>query len=106
MGEWLHDLESPTDPSLADLKRLSANQALSIQLDLTLIGGIDAGEKVEDCGLAGSIGTNQADNLPARNLEADILNGRQTPKMFGYTTYLKKSHISPSESEFGLRMYY
>jgi hypothetical protein len=93
MGEGLHNLESPAHPSLADLKRPSPNQVLAIQPNLTLIGGVNTRKKVKDRGLASPIGADQANNLPASDLEVDILNGRQTSKMFGQTTYLKKSHI-------------
>jgi len=83
MGKRLHNLKSPSDPPLADLKGLAANQVLSIQADLTLIRGVNTGKKVEDGGLAGPVGADQTDDLPARNLEAHILDGSQAPKMPG-----------------------
>jgi hypothetical protein len=83
MGKRLHNLKSPSDPPLADLKGLAANQVLPIQANLTLIRGVNTGEKVEDGGLAGPVGADQADNLPAGNLEAYVLDGSQASKMFG-----------------------
>jgi hypothetical protein len=93
MGERLHNLKSPSDPPPADLKGFAANQVLSLQANLTLIRGINTREKVEDGGLAGSVGADQTDDLSPPNLEADILDSSQTPKMLGQTIHLKKSHI-------------
>jgi hypothetical protein len=47
-------------------------------------GGVNAGNHVEDCGLAGPVGTDQAQYSAFWNLKVQVIHSQKTTESFGY----------------------
>jgi hypothetical protein len=75
LGERLHDLECPRDPALGDHVRLQSPKTLAIEDDLAGRHRDEPRDQVHQGGLACAIGTDQADDLALRELQADIVDG-------------------------------
>src|SRR6185503_10704332 len=66
-------LEGAADAGGRDLVRLQAGETAVVEPEVTAIGRIDAGENIEQRGLAGTVGTDQAVDLALADGEGDII---------------------------------
>ena len=57
-------------------------------------GAVDAGDEIEDGGLAGAVGADQADDLALLDVEGEIVDGAETAEVLGQTRRLEKRHPS------------
>jgi hypothetical protein len=56
---------------------------LAGQLEAATVRRVQAGQHIEESSLAGTVGANQAVNLPALDADADVAEGLQAPKSLG-----------------------
>src|SRR5664279_353106 len=68
-------LEGAADADLGDLVRGPGQDALSLQQDVTFAGLIEPGEAIEQRGLAGAVGPDQAENLALMHVEGHAVQG-------------------------------
>ena len=68
---------------------VEADQVFPVETDSPLVRVIDAGDDVEEGGLASPIGSNQSNNLSLRNTKGDIREDREPFEMFGYFYQVK-----------------
>ena len=79
--EGLHDLEGAADARVADEVGPEARDLPAVQADGAGIGAVDAGDHVEDRGLAGAIGADQRVDCASRHAEGDIVHGAQAAEV-------------------------
>ena len=72
-----HDLESAADPAPANLVGRQAFGALTGESDRAAVGRVDAGDHVEQSGLAGAVRADHRDDGALRHLEADLIDREQ-----------------------------
>ena len=76
--ERAHDLEGAADAGLAELVRLAAGHVAAVEQNFAGAGPQESVEQVEQRGLAGAVGADDAEDLVSPQLEADILHGLQS----------------------------
>jgi hypothetical protein len=64
-----------------------------MKVDGTSVGSIEAGDEVEQCGLAGTIGTNNTLYLPSGYRKTHLSNGMNATKRFGNVIRFEKRCI-------------
>ena len=56
---------------------------------MPLSGVLEAGDQIEDRGLAGAVGADQAQHLAAVELEADVVDGADTAEVLRQAPYFE-----------------
>ncbi len=72
-----HDLEGAADAAPADLVGRQAVDALAGESDRAAVGRVDAGDHVEQSGLAGAVRADHREDRALRHLEADLVDREQ-----------------------------
>ncbi len=72
LGEQPDVLKGAGEAAARNQERLHAGDVLPVQRDLSLGGRIDAGDDVEQCGLACAVWSDDADDLALFNMDIDI----------------------------------
>ena len=80
-------LERSGHPQFGDDIGLQAVDPLAgatrLEMDVAAGGNIDAGDAVEDRGLARAVGADQRDDLARHDVQADVIDGAQTAEVHG-----------------------
>ena len=82
VGEEPDVLEGAGDAGRGDLEGLG-RQDVALVADLALGGDVEAGEAVEEGGLAGAVGADEADDLAAVDGEVDVAYGGEAAEAHG-----------------------
>jgi hypothetical protein len=69
-------LERPRNPAAADRVRRQPRQRRTVEPHLPLVGMVEAGDDLEQGGLAGAVGADDPDQLAGRHVEGDPAVGR------------------------------
>src|SRR5262249_34461901 len=77
VAEQADILESARDSPCRDFVRLGSGQTCGVERTLAAVWRIDAGEDVEQRGLARSVGSDQPENLAAPDRDGDLRQGAQ-----------------------------
>ena len=80
VGEQLDVLEGPGHAEPRDRRWTHAHQLVAVQLHRALLGPVDAGEDVEDAGLARAVGADEREQLVGAYVEGDPVHGRDRPE--------------------------
>jgi len=75
--ERLHDLEGAADTGVADEVGPQPRDLPSVEAHAAGVGPVDAGDHVEDRGLAGAVGSDQGVDGTGRHVEGDVVHGAQ-----------------------------
>src|SRR5262249_42864779 len=70
--ERLDDLERAGDSGVGDPPRTGAGHVATVDLDRTRGGAQMAGDEVDQCGLTGAVGPDDAEQPPRHELEVDL----------------------------------
>mgnify|MGYP006974889665 CR=1 FL=1 len=88
--EWLWHLKGPVDAEARQaMDRQSAN-GLAVESHLSAIWRIHSGNHVDCGGLAGAVGTDQTDDLAARQLEGESIQSLESAEPFAQTVNSKQ----------------
>jgi hypothetical protein len=79
-----HVLEGAAQSARGDLVGRKSEEALALQSNLALGGAVDAGNQIEDSGLAGPVRADQTAHLPGRNFEIVVVNSPQPAEEMGH----------------------
>ena len=85
-------LIGPGDASLCHTVRRITRNIMAIEQDLSLLRGVKTGDAVEEGGLPGAIGANDAVDGGCFDVQINIGNGREAAKSFGYFVAYKDIH--------------
>ena len=82
VGEEPDLLKGPSDAQLGDPVRLEAGDVLALENHLAGRRLVDAGDRVEQRGFAGSVRPDQREDLALSDLKADLVDGGQPAEAF------------------------
>lgn len=90
-------LERAGDSLAREVVRLHSGDAAAIEVDMAFGGLIDTRDHVEGCGLACTIGTDEADQLTGLHFEAELRYGREPAEADGGVIELEQrlAHAAP-----------
>src|SRR5262249_33284358 len=88
--ERARDLERAREPPPDDRVGAQAGDCLTIERHASLVRASEAGDDVEERCLAGAVRTDDEQQLPARDLEADAVERSQTAEALGDRIDFKK----------------
>jgi hypothetical protein len=83
LAEGSNDLEGPADPATCDVGGSTSVEPLAIKSDLPRRRRKDRGQEVEERRLAGPIGSDDANDLAARDVKVDAVDRRQSAEPLG-----------------------
>ena len=95
-GERLHDLEGAADAGGADLVRAQAVDGFPLENNFAGVRGIDAGDHIEDGGLAGAVRADQAVDVALGDLERRRVHRTQAAERFADRAHFEKRAHSRS----------
>ena len=81
-GERLHQLEGAADAGGADLVGAKPVYPLFLKKNFSRIRRVNAGDQVEDGGLAGAVGADEGVDAALRDLEGGLVHRAQPAKRF------------------------
>src|SRR5216683_562833 len=94
-------LEGAGEPAIDDAVRLEAADRLAVEDDAAGVGGDEAGEQVEERGLAGAVGAEDAGDLAGLEREGDVLHGGEAAEALGEALDLEeRAHATASSARF------
>ena len=70
-------------PDLGDLIGLEADQVVPVESDLAGVGGVEAGDDVEQSRFAGAVGSDHPDDLTLVGIEVDLIDGLDSTETLG-----------------------
>jgi hypothetical protein len=89
MREYRRNLERPNNALARDLRGFGCGNIAPIKKDGAGSGNQKFGQQIETGGFAGAIGPDQRVNVAALNLQADIIDRRESLELFGQVTRLQ-----------------
>src|SRR5256885_10711405 len=99
--EGSHDLEGAREAEPADVVRLEPPEAPLAEPDLARVGSEKPREQVEDGGLPGPVGSDEADHLAVGHGQVEALHGEDASER--KSTRLNSSHLVISYAVFCLK---
>ena len=94
VAEGLADLIGPADAHLAHLVRLGVVDELAVIVELALGHGQGAGEHVEQGGLAGAVGADEAQDLIFMEDDVHVVHCHQAAEALGYVPALQNDVLA------------
>src|SRR5262249_15836116 len=91
IAEGLHDLEGPAEAARADLMRGQPRDVVAVEDDPSLVRRVEARDDVEERGLAGAVGPDDAHDLAGGRAQGDVANGGQPAEALGDRVKLEHS---------------
>jgi hypothetical protein len=73
-----------------DLIRTQADQRFAIEHDMPFLRSVNAGHRIEESGLAGSVRPNDADDLALFQLEIHFVYGYESPEALYHVVCINK----------------
>ncbi len=80
-GKRLGELERPNHPDAGQLVRRPAGDLLAVEVPLSVIGVVEAGQQVEERRLAGSVRPDQGGDLAALDLDVIDVDGDEAAEL-------------------------
>ena len=91
-GEQTDILERSRDAGLDDVTGLLVLDLLAVEEDLAAVHMVHAGEHIEDGGLAGAVGADDADDLALVDVKFHVFHGHQAAEGLGNAFYFQQCH--------------
>jgi hypothetical protein len=85
-------LKGAGDPSVGDRIRREPDQALSLEMEVSLIRLVDTGDTIEQGGLAGTVRPDNGQDLVFLDFKIDSGQGLDSPEAHKELVDLQKSH--------------
>ena len=92
LAEKADILEGAGDAAGGDLIGPQFDQGPAVEVDLALVGLIDAGQGIEEGGFAGAVGSDDADDPAGLQLKIDPVDGGQAAERFDDVDGFQKRH--------------
>src|SRR5437867_5188469 len=89
--EGSHDLEGAREAEPADVVRLEPPEAPLAEPDLARVGSEKPREQVEDGGLPGPVGSDEADHLAVGHGQVEALHGEEASEALGEPAHLEQA---------------